>query len=126
MGGSRKSISFIATADPEAAKVFYRDVMDLKLIEASPYALAFSDGADTLRVQIVSDFMPVPYTVHGWLVSDIEAEIAALLKKGVSFQQFAQLSQSELGVWTTPDGNKIAWFNDPSRNILSLTQYTDV
>jgi hypothetical protein len=28
-----------------------------------------------------------------------------------------------LGIWTTPDGTKIAWFKDPDGNLLSLTQF---
>jgi hypothetical protein len=26
-------------------------------------------------------------------------------------------------VWTTPGGDKVAWFADPDGNILSLTQF---
>ena len=51
-----------------------------------------------------------------------ESEIAALSAKGVTFQKCAHLPQNDQGVWTTPDGAKIAWFTDPSGNILSLTQ----
>jgi len=118
-----KPISFIATTKPEKAKDFYGSALGLKLIEESPYALVFLDGEHMLRVQVVPELKPAGFTVHGWQVEDIEAEIERLSSKGVQFEVFEQLPQDNLGVWTTPDGSKIAWFKDPSGNTLSLTQF---
>lgn len=123
MAQVRHPISFIATDSPEEARTFYADVLGLELLEATPFALVFSDGGQTLRVQIVPAIEPAPYTVHGWSVSSISKEVEALTAKGIVFQSFDQLSQDERGVWTTPDGHKIAWFSDPSGNTLSLTQF---
>ncbi len=120
---SRQPISFIATSDPEAAKVFYSDILGLTLMETSPFALVFADGESVLRVQIVVNFSPVAYTVHGWLVSDLETEVETLAAKGVTFQSFGVLGQDDNGVWTSPDGHKIVWFKDPDGNILSFTQF---
>jgi predicted enzyme related to lactoylglutathione lyase len=33
------------------------------------------------------------------------------------------MEQDENAVWTTPGGDKIAWFSDPDGNTLSLTQF---
>lgn len=123
MQSTRAPVSFIATDQPGAARVFFADVIGLKLLEASPYALVFADGDHVLRVQIVEQVDPAPYTVHGWQITDITDEIATLTARGVNFQRFDQLPQDALGIWTTPDGSKIAWFTDPSGNILSLTQH---
>ena len=122
MAPTRLPISFIATDSPEEARTFYADVLGMELLETTPFALVFSDCGQTLRVQIVSAFEPASYTVHGWSVSSISKEIEALTARGVNFQKYNQLSQDEQGVWTTPDGHKVAWLNDPSGNILSLTQ----
>ena len=123
MENLRKPISFIATDRADEAQAFYSDVLGLELLEASPFALVFSDGDHTLRVQIVSELAPVPYTVHGWQVDDIKEEIESLVSKGVIFLRIVHLPQDDLGIWTTPDGHKIAWFSDLSGNTLSLTQY---
>lgn len=122
---SRRPISFVATTDPEKAKAFFGDTLGLELLESSPYALVFSDGGHMLRVQIVTDFLPVQHTVHGWRVTNIEREVEDLASKGVAFLIFEQLGQSAAGVWTTPNGDKIAWFKDPSGNTLSLTEFTE-
>jgi len=47
-----------------------------------------------------------------------------LVKRGVKFQRYPGLEQSEIGVWRTPDGSSVAWFKDPDENILSLTQHS--
>ena len=119
---TRQPISFIATDRPQAALTFYGDTLGLTLTEASAYALVFRDGSTTLRVQIVENLSPAAFTAHGWQVRDIASEITALAASGVTFERFAHLDQSPLGVWTTPDGHQIAWFKDPSGNILSLTE----
>lgn len=118
-------ISFIATDRPTDARVFFGDVLGLPLLEDTPFALVFADGGHTLRVQIVPDVQPNTFTAHGWHIADIHGEIDALVAKGVHFLQFDQLLQDEKGVWVTPNGDKIAWFNDPSGNILSLTQHDE-
>jgi len=123
MDNFREPVSFIATDKPDAARTFFADVMGLELREATPFALVFLDGRHVLRVQIMSEMQPVGYTVHGWQVANIVDEIEDLISKGVQFQHFDQLAQDELGIWTTPDGSKIAWFTDPSGNILSMTEY---
>lgn len=123
MTHTRHPICFVATTQPEAAEAFYGGVMGLYLIERSAYALVYADGGTMLRVQIVAGLNVATHTVHGWEVGDMNAEIAALTDKGVTFLAFEHLEQDASGVWTTPDGNKIAWFKDPCGNLLSLTEF---
>ena len=59
----------------------------------------------------------------GWEVSKIEEELAALQKKGVTFEKFPGLQQEKSGIWNAPGGAKVAWFKDPDGNILSLSQH---
>jgi hypothetical protein len=41
----------------------------------------------------------------------------------VVFTVYEGMGQDGLGIWTSPDGKgKVAWFNDPDGNVLSLTQ----
>ena len=118
-------IAFLATAQPDAAQVFFADVIGLEPLEASPFALVFRDGEIMLRVQVVPKVVAAPYTAHGWRVSDIVARIADLQAHGVGFLRFDGLPQDADGIWTTPDGSRIAWFKDPCGNVLSLTECSD-
>lgn len=124
MDSNAEVMAFVGTTDPEAARRFYSEVLGLELIEDSPFALVYLTGGRTLRVQKMREpFVVFPGTVLGWKVADIAAEIAALAAKGVTFTRFDGLPQDHAGVWTSPDGNRIAWFRDPEGNNLSLTQF---
>ena len=125
MKPKRQPVSFIATDRPDQSRAFFAEVVGLELVERTPFALVFRDHNHTLRVQIVSELTPAPYTAYGWQVSDITTEIQELTRKGVAFNRFDGLAQDETGVWTSPDGHKIAWFCDPSGNTLSVTQYAE-
>ena len=76
-----------------------------------------------LRLTSVEGHIPIPHTVLGWQVADIEAAIDVLAAKGVAMAIYDGYGQDARGVWTHPgSGAKIAWFHDPEGNNLSLTQ----
>jgi catechol 2,3-dioxygenase-like lactoylglutathione lyase family enzyme len=115
-------IAFIATAQPERARVFYSEVLGLRLIEDNPFALVFDANGTMLRIQKGEKLTKTAYTVLGWRVGDIHKVVEFLLERGIHFDRYPGLLQDEQGIWTTPDGNKIAWFTDPDGNTLSLTE----
>ena len=115
-------IAFSATAHPQQAREFYCDVLGLRLVEETPFALVFDANGTMLRIQKVETVTNVGYTTLGWQVDDIHAALELLGQRGVLFERYPGLIQDEQGVWTTPDGNKIAWCADPDGNILSLTE----
>ena len=59
-----------------------------------------------------------------WNVDDIDAVVDGLVARGVGFARYDGLDQDERGVWTAPDGARIAWFLDPDGNNLSLVQFS--
>ena len=120
---SQKLVAFAATASPAKARRFYRDVLGLRLVDDSPFALVFDANGTMLRVQIVDRVDPPRYTVVGWQVKDIGKSVAALKKKRVKFSRYPGLGQDKLGIWTSPSGARIAWFADPDGNTLSLTEF---
>ena len=61
-----------------------------------------------------------PYTVLGWVLEDLKGEIDRLAAAGVDFNRYHGISQDERGIWTAPDGTRVAWFRDPDGNNLSL------
>ncbi len=54
---------------------------------------------------------------------EIENVVRGLQAKGVHFEIFGFFKQDELGIWTAPTGDKVAWFKDPDGNILSVSQH---
>ncbi|MEO8898963.1 MAG: VOC family protein [Candidatus Dormibacter sp.] len=121
--GSDDLVGFVSTTSPERAREFYEEVLGLTLREASPFALVFDANGTMLRVTTVAELAPAPYTVLGWLVNDIARTVRDLGGKGVAFLRFAGMEQDELGIWTTPGGDRVAWFHDRDGNTLSVTQF---
>jgi len=118
-------IAFVPTRDPEKARAFYEDVLGLHFVSEDPFALVFNANGVMIRianVSTVADFKPASFTILGWHVPDVDAAIGGLEAKGVAFERFTWMEQSERGVWTSPSGARIAWFKDPDGNVLSLTE----
>ena len=101
-------IAFIATAHPEEARRFYSEVLGLRLLEDSPFALVFDAHGTMLRIQKVERLNPAGYTTLGWHVGDIQEAVELLRKRGILFERYPGLPQDEQGIWTTPAGSKPA------------------
>jgi predicted enzyme related to lactoylglutathione lyase len=121
--GGAALMGFVPTTDVGRAEAFYRDVLGLRHEETNPYACVFDANGTMLRVTLVDTRAEAPYTVLGWRVDDIDATIDGLTVRGVRFHRYEGMGQDDRGVWTTPDGAKIAWFADPDGNTLSLTEF---
>jgi catechol 2,3-dioxygenase-like lactoylglutathione lyase family enzyme len=125
MLGDQELIAFVATMQPEKALIFYRDVLDLELLEDAWFSIIFRAGKTRLHIQKVKEFKPHPFTAIGWGVGDIKSKVANLAAKGIKCERFPGMEQDEAGIWTTPDGaGKVCWFKDPDGNVLSLTQFS--
>lgn len=114
-------VGFIPARDAAAARAFYEGVLGLRVVESSPFALVLDAQGTTVRVTSAGDFTAQPFTIAGWEVSDVAAEVRALQGKGVEFARYDGMEQDELGIWTAPGGAQVAWFRDPDGNTLSLT-----
>lgn len=116
-------ILFSATSNPERACTFYEQVMGFALVDDNPFSLEFDADGTMLRVQKTPRFTPLPFTLLGWRVDDIAAKVDELSTRGAVFERFEFMEQDERGIWTTPDGAKVAWFKDPDGNTLSLSEF---
>jgi catechol 2,3-dioxygenase-like lactoylglutathione lyase family enzyme len=116
-------ILFAATTNPGQSRKFYEETLGFKFVSDDPFALVFQVGPLQLRLQKVERKPEIPYTVLGWSVKDIQKTVHHLSKVGVTFSRYPGLDQDAHGVWSTPSGAKVAWFQDPDGNTLSLTEY---
>lgn len=123
MLGSHKLIGFAPIRDAARARAFYEGVLGLRFVSDDPFALVLDAGGRMLRLVKMKDFTPAPFTVLGWEAPGIEAVVSALGKRGVVFERFGFFQQDELGIWTAPNGDRVAWFKDPDGNTLSVSQH---
>lgn len=120
---SANVVAFICTFNRERSKAFYGGTLGFTLTHEDDFAAVFDLNGTMLRVSEAPDFKPAEHTVLGWVVSDIVATVKALRSKGVKFNFYEGLGQDELDIWTVPAGTtRVAWFDDPDGNVLSVTQ----
>ena len=120
---SAKIVAFLQVSDRAKAKEFYVDVLGLKFISEDPFALVVESNGTRVRIGEAPDLKPLQGTVLGWEVPDIEEAVTDLVTRGVELQQYGFKGQDERGIWTTPSGDKVAWFKDPAGNTLSISQH---
>jgi catechol 2,3-dioxygenase-like lactoylglutathione lyase family enzyme len=119
-------VAFVPTRDPQRSRHFYEHMLGLKFVSEDPFALVFSAHGVTLRIANVSnvtDFKPAPFTILGWHVANAENTIREMRDKGIKFERFPGMNQTDLGIWRSPSGAQVAWFKDPDGNILSITEF---
>ena len=115
-------IAFVPSTDLPRSRAFYEGVLGLLVTEESSFAVAFDVHGTQLRVTAVAQRVAAPYTVLGWGVGDIAGAIRELRARGVAFERYEGMDQDADGVWRAPSGARVAWFQDPDGNVLSLTQ----
>ncbi|MGC2164094.1 MAG: VOC family protein [Silvibacterium sp.] len=116
-------MGFIPTKDAAQARAFYEGKLGLRFISDDDFALVVESRGTFIRISKVKEFAVAPFTILGWRVQNIEDEVKNLSARGVSFQRFPGLPQNDLGIWASPTGARIAWFQDPDGNVLSLSQH---
>jgi catechol 2,3-dioxygenase-like lactoylglutathione lyase family enzyme len=116
-------VLFLATTNAERSRAFYEQVLGLAFVADEPPALVFRVGERMLRIQKVQRVHAAPYTALGWTVSDIRKTARDLRAAGVVFQRYDGLKQDDEGIWASPGGALVAWFQDPEGQVLSLTQF---
>lgn len=117
----------LPTTDLERARRFYGQALGLA---EGPISVAggvfFTAGEGTiLRIyERPSGYTPAEYTVVGFLVEDLDAEMSELRRRGVAFEEYdLPHLRTVRGVYTDERrGAKGAWIRDPDGNILALTQ----
>ena len=115
-------VAFVYVSDRERAHGFYVGTLGFTLKSADPSGDFIDMGRALMRMTVMADHRGGPHPVLGWDVEDIGATAATLRDRGVSFTIYEGMGQDEAGIWTAPDGTKVAWFTDPDGNVLSLSQ----
>ncbi len=116
-----RPISYIHTADVSRLRAFYEGVLGMSVAQADEDVLHGTIAGGAVRIITVDGHKPSGMSVFGLETDDIEAFLVALKDKGVIAERWHR-EQDSHGVWTGPDGEKIAWFRDPEGNMLSVVE----
>lgn len=125
-----KAFSSFSVNDVEKARAFYQDTLGLE-VKMIPMGENFSilelhlSGGGQIMVYPKPNHTPATFTVLNFPVDDVEKAVDALTAKGVRFEHYdmKDLKTNEKGIVKGNGmGPDIAWFTDPSGNIISVLQ----
>jgi len=111
--------------DIDAATRFYRDTLGLEVDEAGEpgVVLIGLPGGARAVAYAKADHVPATYTVLNFPVPDVEATVAELNRRGVTFERYAgtPMETDADGIFRG-GGPVIAWFTDPAGNVMSVME----
>ena len=118
----KRAFTGFAVADLVAARAFYADVLGIDVDEENGMlVLLLDEGTRPTLIYPKPDHEPATYTILNFEVEDIGAAVDELMDRGVDFELYEGFGQDERGVMRQ-GGPPIAWFRDPSGNILSVIE----
>ena len=124
MLGETKATSGFAVKDMDRAKEFYEGALGLRvevLDEEHGVTMLHLGGGYDVLMYLSADMTPPSYTILNFEVGDIDAVVAQLDQRGVKLQRYESFDHDEKGIVRGP-GPQIAWFEDPSGNVISVLQ----
>lgn len=125
MFGTSRATSGFAVNDLDEAREFYEGTLGLSLEvldeEHGVTKLKLADEHEVL-MYLSADMRPASYTMLNFEVDDIDAAVDGLVERGVSFEHYEGFQQDEKGIVRGGPGPQIAWFKDPSGNVLAVMQ----
>jgi len=124
-----KAFASFSVDDVEKAKKFYSQILGLEVTQDNDMGGILTihiDGGIPVLVYPKPDHTPATFTVLNFPVSNIDQAVAKLKSLGVSFLSYdtKDLKTDENDISRADGGPNIAWFTDPSGNILSVLEIT--
>lgn len=120
---SKEAFSSFAVTDIDQANEFYSKTLGLTVTKEEMGLLSLHlNETTTVMVYPKPDHSPAPFTILNFVVDDIDQAVNELTAAGVTFEQYdGEIKTDEKGIARDQDqGPTIAWFTDPSGNILSV------
>ena len=124
-----KAFASFSVDNVEKAKKFYSQILGLEVTQDNDMGGILTihiDGGIPVLVYPKPDHTPATFTVLNFPVSNIDQAVAKLKSLGVSFLSYdtKDLKTDENDISRADGGPNIAWFTDPSGNILSVLEIT--
>jgi predicted enzyme related to lactoylglutathione lyase len=121
-----KAFSGFSVTDIAEAKKFYSETLGLEVSGNDMGILTLHlGGGGTVILYPKDSHQPASFTVLNFPVDDIDKAVDELTQLGVTFERYPEMQQDDKGILrglSKNMGPDIAWFTDPSGNILSVLQ----
>ena len=124
MLASGRMVGFLVTTDYDKAREFYEKKLGFQFVSLDQFAMVLHTGENMIRIVKMPSFTPFQGTVLGWQTDDVKRVVLWLKDRGVETEKYPFVEDKELGIWTAPSGDQVAWFKDPDGNVLSVSRNT--
>ena len=112
----------IPAKDLDGTRRFYEDVLGVQVITEDPGGILYRSGDSTFSLYPTEYAGTAQHTLGAFMVNDVEAAVADLRGKGVTFEEYDMPGLKTVNGIAELGGFKGAWFKDPEGNILSVVQ----
>jgi len=118
--------SGFSARDTQEARAFYESVLGLSVQDAEMEGIVrieLATGGVVIVYPKGDQHVPASFTVLNFPVDDVDGAVDELVAKGVEMLRYDGMHQDDKGISRGKSagmGPDIAWFTDPSGNILSV------
>ncbi|MGV8883020.1 MAG: VOC family protein [Rhodoglobus sp.] len=118
--------SGFSVRDTEQARDFYESVLGLTVGDAEMpgiISIELATGGTVIAYPKGDHHVPASFTVLNFPVDDVDGAVDELVAKGIEMLRYEGMHQDDKGISrgkAAGMGPDIAWFTDPSGNILSV------
>jgi catechol 2,3-dioxygenase-like lactoylglutathione lyase family enzyme len=109
----------VAVSDLDRSRTFFAEQLGLTVLDEAPFAIRFGAGQGS-QVSIRRGQPNVGQTVAHFEVADLDAVIAELTSRGITFEEYETPKTVNFIAQIGPARG--AWFKDPDGNVFGLRE----
>ena len=113
---------YIPASDVPRARKFYEETLGLRAREEYAGGVIYECGGSEVFLYPTPNAGTSRASQAYWQVEDVEAEVAALKARGVTFEEYDFPGVAMKNSIATGGGAKTAWFKDSEGNIMAVIQ----
>jgi predicted enzyme related to lactoylglutathione lyase len=114
--------AYIPARDVARARAFYEGVVGLRPKQEYAGGVIYECGGADVFLYPTPNAGTSKASQAFWTVADVEAEVAELKSRGVTFEEYDMPGFPMRNSIVTGGGAKTAWFKDSEGNILAISQ----
>jgi predicted enzyme related to lactoylglutathione lyase len=113
---------YLPATDVARARKFYEEVIGLTPKQDYAGGVIYQCGGAEAFLYPTPNAGTSKASQAYWQVADVEAEVADLKARGVTFEEYDMPGMPMINSIVTAGGAKTAWFKDTEGNILAVSQ----
>jgi len=124
---TKKAFSGFSVSNLTKAMEFYSNILGFKIEDTGMGLNVQLPNNAFVFIYQKDNHISANFTILNFIVDNIEESVDELVKLGVKFEHYKGMNQDKRGIMRAPKNysSSIAWFQDPSGNILSLIEDQD-